>query len=86
MKTLFKFCIPKILFLLLATNTGIRPAAMVPAVIATEELAALAIVGVAAIHRILDWYEQCSKSKYKILPVNVPEISTQIQSISVEGK
>ncbi len=41
MKLFFRFCIPKILFFLLVTHTEIRPAAMVTAAMATEELAAL---------------------------------------------
>ncbi len=57
MKRLFKFCIPKILFLLLITNTGIRPAAVIPlAAIGVGELVAVTAVGTFAIYEILDRY------------------------------
>jgi len=71
---------------LLVTNTGIRPAAMVPTVIATEKLAVLAIVGIAAIHQVLARYGRRDKCKNKILPVNIPGTSISNQSIPVAGK
>ena len=79
MKRLFKFCIPKILFLLLVTNIGIRPAALLPT-LAAEELARLVIMCTAAIHAGLVRYNQSDKDNNKIFPVNIPEESALTQS------
>jgi len=86
MKHLFKFCLSKFLFLLLMTNTGMRPAAIVPAAMATEELAALAVMSFAAISQVLAQYRQPNRSENETLLVNVPEISVPMRKISVTGK
>jgi len=71
---------------LLVTNTEIRPAAIVPAAIATEELAALVVMNFAAINQVLAQYRQPNRGEDKTLLVNVPETSVPIQKISVIGK
>jgi len=86
MKHFFKFCFPKVLFLLFVTSAGIRPAAIVPAAMATEELAALAVMIFAAISQVLGQYRQPNRGKDVALLVSLPETSAPIQSIPVVGK
>jgi len=81
MKSFFKFCIPKILFLLLVTNSEMQPAAMVPTLMATEELTVLAAMGAAAIYEMLIQYSQRDKSEDEILPANIPGVNFSIQSV-----
>ncbi len=83
MKPFFKFCIPKILFLLLITNTGIRPAAILPT-LAAEELARLVIMCTAAIHAGLVRYNQSDKDNNKTFPINVSEESALTQSAPIQ--
>ena len=64
-------------------HTGIRPAAIVPAAMATEELTALAMISFAAINQVLAQYRQPNKSENEMLLVNIPETSVPIQSIPV---
>ena len=71
MKIFFKFCISKILFFLLIAHTGVRPAAIVPAAMATEELTALAMMSFAAISQVLAQYRQPDKNEDEMLLVNI---------------
>ena len=86
MKPLFISYISKILFLLFVTNTEIQPAAMVTAAMATEELAALAVMGAATIHEMLVQYGQLNKGEDEVLLVNIPKTSIPTKSIPVTGK
>ena len=83
MKRLFKFCIPKILFLLLVTNTGIRPAEVIVTAIAAEELLALVTMGTAVIGTVLT---QFMSNKNKTLSIGIPGESVPIQITSVVGR
>ena len=86
MKPFFKFCIPKILFLLLITNTGIRPASvMVPVVIGTGGVEILVAAGAFVIHEVLTQY-RLDKSKNKPLRITFPGERIPIQIVEVEGK
>lgn len=90
MKSFFKFCIPKILFLLLVTNTGIRPVApfaIVP-VIAAEELAVLVGTGTFAIGlAFAQFMSNKDNNKHnEPLSVNMPGESVPIQIVTVAGK
>jgi len=71
---------------LLAANSEMQPAAMVPTLMATEELTVLVAMGAAAIHEMLVQYSQRDKNEDKISLVNIPRTSVPIQSISVAGK
>ena len=83
MKHFFKFCIPKILFLLLVANTGIRPATILPT-LAAEELSKLGIMCAAAIHEMFVQYKQSDKDENEIFLVNAPEESALTQGAPIQ--
>ena len=86
MKSFFKFCIPKILFLLLITNTGIRPAAaIVPVAIGTGGVEILVAAGAFVIREVLVQYRS-DKSKNKPLRITFPGERIPIQIVEITGK